>query len=111
MRGAGKLRQEGRGYVIQDGWVVHFRFNVFESFIEKGWRSKASRRYPGRGSRKRGALQRRDGHAVRRDAGKLRREGRSDSFWPPRQCASGAKFTVVSEETAHEAAGLSRMAP
>jgi ribosome-binding ATPase YchF (GTP1/OBG family) len=25
---AGKLRQEGRDYVIQDGDVVHFRFNV-----------------------------------------------------------------------------------
>ena len=28
MREAGKLRQEGRGYVIQDGEVVRFRFNV-----------------------------------------------------------------------------------
>ena len=25
---AGKMRQEGRDYVIQDGDVVHFRFNV-----------------------------------------------------------------------------------
>jgi GTP-binding protein YchF len=27
-REAGKLRQEGRGYVVQDGDVIHFRFNV-----------------------------------------------------------------------------------
>jgi len=27
-REAGKLRQEGRDYVLQDGDVVHFRFNV-----------------------------------------------------------------------------------
>ncbi|HEX5795788.1 MAG TPA: redox-regulated ATPase YchF [Geminicoccaceae bacterium] len=27
-RDAGKLRQEGRDYVVQDGDVVHFRFNV-----------------------------------------------------------------------------------
>jgi len=25
---AGKMRQEGRDYVVQDGDVVHFRFNV-----------------------------------------------------------------------------------
>ena len=28
MREAGKLRQEGRDYVIRDGEVVRFRFNV-----------------------------------------------------------------------------------
>lgn len=27
-RDAGKLRQEGRDYVVQDGDVIHFRFNV-----------------------------------------------------------------------------------
>jgi ribosome-binding ATPase YchF (GTP1/OBG family) len=27
-REAGKLRVEGKDYVIQDGDVVHFRFNV-----------------------------------------------------------------------------------
>ena len=27
-REAGKLRQEGRDYVVQDGDVIHFRFNV-----------------------------------------------------------------------------------
>ena len=27
-REAGRLRQEGRDYVVQDGDVVHFRFNV-----------------------------------------------------------------------------------
>jgi ribosome-binding ATPase YchF (GTP1/OBG family) len=27
-REAGKLRVEGRDYVVQDGDVVHFRFNV-----------------------------------------------------------------------------------
>ena len=25
---AGKLRQEGKDYVVQDGDVMHFRFNV-----------------------------------------------------------------------------------
>jgi ribosome-binding ATPase len=28
MRDAGRLRQEGRDYLIQDGEVVRFRFNV-----------------------------------------------------------------------------------
>jgi hypothetical protein len=28
MREAGRLRQEGRDYVVQDGEVVRFRFNV-----------------------------------------------------------------------------------
>jgi hypothetical protein len=28
MREAGRLRQEGRDYLIQDGDVVRFRFNV-----------------------------------------------------------------------------------
>jgi ribosome-binding ATPase YchF (GTP1/OBG family) len=27
-RGQGKLRVEGRSYVVQDGDVIHFRFNV-----------------------------------------------------------------------------------
>jgi hypothetical protein len=27
-RDAGQLRQEGRNYVVQDGDVIHFRFNV-----------------------------------------------------------------------------------
>ncbi len=27
-RDAGRLRQEGRDYVVQDGDVIHFRFNV-----------------------------------------------------------------------------------
>jgi hypothetical protein len=27
-RAAGKLRLEGRDYVVQDGDVIHFRFNV-----------------------------------------------------------------------------------
>jgi ribosome-binding ATPase YchF (GTP1/OBG family) len=27
-REAGKLRQEGKDYVVQDGDVFHFRFNV-----------------------------------------------------------------------------------
>jgi ribosome-binding ATPase len=27
-REAGRLRQEGRDYVVQDGDVIHFRFNV-----------------------------------------------------------------------------------
>jgi len=27
-RGAGKLRLEGRDYVVQDGDIIHFRFNV-----------------------------------------------------------------------------------
>ena len=27
-RDAGKLRQEGKEYVVQDGDVMHFRFNV-----------------------------------------------------------------------------------
>ena len=27
-RGAGKLRQEGKTYIVQDGDVIHFRFNV-----------------------------------------------------------------------------------
>jgi ribosome-binding ATPase YchF (GTP1/OBG family) len=28
MRAAGKLRMEGKEYVVQDGDVMHFRFNV-----------------------------------------------------------------------------------
>jgi hypothetical protein len=28
IREAGKLRSEGKGYVMQDGDVVHFLFNV-----------------------------------------------------------------------------------
>ncbi|MEQ1504524.1 MAG: DUF933 domain-containing protein, partial [Myxococcota bacterium] len=28
MRSAGKLRIEGKEYVVQDGDVMHFRFNV-----------------------------------------------------------------------------------
>ena len=28
MRAAGKLRLEGKDYVVQDGDVMHFRFNV-----------------------------------------------------------------------------------
>jgi len=28
MRVAGKLRPEGKDYVVQDGDVLHFRFNV-----------------------------------------------------------------------------------
>ena len=28
MRAAGKLRIEGKEYVVQDGDVMHFRFNV-----------------------------------------------------------------------------------
>ncbi|MCP3695685.1 MAG: DUF933 domain-containing protein, partial [Planctomycetaceae bacterium] len=28
LKGAGKLRLEGKDYVMQDGDVVHFRFNV-----------------------------------------------------------------------------------
>ncbi|MEG0666624.1 DUF933 domain-containing protein, partial [Gordonibacter sp.] len=27
-RDAGKLRQEGKEYVVQDGDVMHFKFNV-----------------------------------------------------------------------------------
>ena len=27
-RNAGKLRQEGKEYVVQDGDVMHFKFNV-----------------------------------------------------------------------------------
>ncbi|MFR7747388.1 MAG: DUF933 domain-containing protein, partial [Eggerthellaceae bacterium] len=27
-RDAGKLRQEGKDYVVQDGDVMHFKFNV-----------------------------------------------------------------------------------
>ena len=28
IKAAGKLRSEGKGYIMQDGDVVHFRFNV-----------------------------------------------------------------------------------
>ena len=28
MKAAGKLRVEGKDYVVQDGDVMHFRFNV-----------------------------------------------------------------------------------
>ena len=28
LKGAGKLRVEGKEYVVQDGDVMHFRFNV-----------------------------------------------------------------------------------
>ena len=28
VKAAGKLRQEGRGYIVQDGDIINFKFNV-----------------------------------------------------------------------------------
>ena len=33
---AGKLRLEGKDYVVQDGDIMHFRFNVWEIFYFYG---------------------------------------------------------------------------
>ena len=35
---AGKMRVEGKEYVVKDGDIMHFRFNVWGRFLRVGFR-------------------------------------------------------------------------
>ena len=84
MREDGKLRQEGRGYVIQDGEVVRFRFNVRDLHRRSAWAARQAVRTEVGGFLSGASSVPRSGpgkiscaSAAMREAGKLRQERRS----------------------------------